>query len=119
VEIRVALDNQGLGWFGLAARTAAGGQTDLKRTDHDDADGDASFLVTPSADLTFRLQVLGGYVAAAGSTAWIKVLQGGRVLECRDSAGKTLNKSGSTYVPVQLGAVAQAKTSRFNFEVWS
>lgn len=118
-EIRVNLDNQGLGWFTLAAKASNGDQTDLRRTDDDDADGMASFLVTPSADLLFKLRVLGGNVGSSGSEAWMQVLQAGAVLECHDANGKTLNKSGASFTAVKLGAITQAHVSRFNFSVWS
>ena len=119
VRIRATLSNQGLGWFTLAARTAAGEQTDLKRTDQADADGDALFRVTPSSDLLFKLRVLGGYVSDEGSDVWLQVSQNGVVLECQDSSGKVINSNGgNAFEPVKLGPVAQAKTSSFHFEVW-
>ncbi|OXE35626.1 MAG: hypothetical protein CGW95_12740 [Phenylobacterium zucineum] len=118
VDIQVSLDNEGLAWFVLASMTAAGSQSDLKRTDHDDADGDAMFQVTPSEDLILKLRILGANIGTNGSNAWLKILQNGKIISCQDAAGKIVNKLGSAFGPVKLGSVAQAQTNRFNFEVW-
>jgi hypothetical protein len=118
-EIRVNLDQQGLGWFTLTAISAHNGPVDLRRIDAEDADGDAYFRVTPSDDLLFKLQVLCASPAAPGSGVWLRVLQNGAVLPCVDTDGDVVNgNAAGGFRPIQLGTVVQGQNQIFNFDIW-
>lgn len=119
-EIKVNFgQTNGLGWFTLSALSANGGSTDLKRTDGQDADGDALYRVTPNDDLMFKLQVLCASAKPSPADIYLRVSQGGATLECVDSKGVTLNAAaGGGFGEVKIGSVDVAKAFVGNFEIW-
>lgn len=121
VDIQINIDQAGQGWFTLTVIAANGAATDLKRTDSQDADGDAFFRVTPGSDLLFKLQVLCASAAAPpGSGVWLRALQGGNTLPCYDTSANLINQgAGGGYEPVSLGTITQGQNLTFNFDVWA